>query len=321
MGMPPPSPSHVDPRAQGRRRARFAAALGVSAGCLMVWGSLVALNHWVLGFDGWTEATAPPAARLIVPDAPRERPAGEGGGRVLAGLVAGAAPVALLGGERISSADAGSRRRTADSSLAGRIGSPGGLAAPADGGAPDPDGDGVPTDRERRLGTNPSSADSDNDGIPDGWERANGLNPRDFRDGATDDDGDGAPNRVEFRLGTDPQRAVSRDGVPDADRATDTAQVPTVSDPQSAPSPVAETEVPAPATPEPAPPAPATPEPAPPAPAVQPDPAPAPEPQPEPALPPVDPVPSADTGGVAAPDEPPAPEPAEPAPDVPPPVS
>jgi len=41
----------------------------------------------------------------------------------------------------------------------------------------DSDGDGVPNEIERRLGTNPFSADSDNDGIDDGDELRRNLNP------------------------------------------------------------------------------------------------------------------------------------------------
>ena len=227
--MPPRSPSD-ESRAQSRRRARVAAVLGVSAGCLMVWGSLVALNQWILGFDAWPENDAPRAQRLVVPDAPRpQTTAGTSAvaavplaGRL--GLFTGGTPAVLPSGERVALTVIG-RRRTAAQTTPARTGSPGGVVAPGNGGAvaggsADPDGDGISTALEIRRGTNPASADTDNDGAPDGWEVKHGLNPRDFRDGGDDADGDGVKNVTEFRLGDDPNRPSSRDGVPDGSRDT-----------------------------------------------------------------------------------------------------
>ena len=56
-----------------------------------------------------------------------------------------------------------------------------------DGPNPDPDGDGLPTDQEDILGTDPNDADSDDDGVPDGAERA----------AAEDTDGDGDINALD----------------------------------------------------------------------------------------------------------------------------
>ena len=70
----------------------------------------------------------------------------------------------------------------------------------------DPDGDGLPTWRERELGTNPyppNGLDTDGDGMPDGWEVNNGLNPL-VNDAAGDPDGDGFSNLYEYQHGTNP---------------------------------------------------------------------------------------------------------------------
>jgi len=67
----------------------------------------------------------------------------------------------------------------------------------------DPDGDGLPTWKERELGTNPNVADTDGDGMPDGWEFNNGLNPL-VNDAAADPDGDGFSNLYEYQHGTNP---------------------------------------------------------------------------------------------------------------------
>jgi hypothetical protein len=76
----------------------------------------------------------------------------------------------------------------------------------------DPDGDGLTTDEELRLGTNPALPDTDGDGLPDGWEVRFGLSPlsRDGDDGAAGDpDRDGFTNRDEYAAGTDPRDARS----------------------------------------------------------------------------------------------------------------
>ena len=78
---------------------------------------------------------------------------------------------------------------------------------------PDPDKDGLPTDREIELGTDPTKTDSDGDGLPDGWEVAHGLDPA-KNDGddalAHDPDGDGMTNGEELAAGTDPLDSQSR---------------------------------------------------------------------------------------------------------------
>jgi hypothetical protein len=73
----------------------------------------------------------------------------------------------------------------------------------------DPDGDGLPTGYEWRLGTDPLSADTNGDGVPDGASVQEGRDPNDL-----DSDGDGVRNSVEMAQGTDPLRAET-DGVGD----------------------------------------------------------------------------------------------------------
>ncbi|MBM4370106.1 MAG: OmpA family protein, partial [Deltaproteobacteria bacterium] len=82
-------------------------------------------------------------------------------------------------------------------------------ADPADDGQtdPDPDGDGLPTDLEQALGTDPFDADSDHDTIPDGVEV--GDDPA----APADTDGDGTIDALD----TD----SDDDGIPDAEEAGD----------------------------------------------------------------------------------------------------
>jgi alpha-tubulin suppressor-like RCC1 family protein len=76
----------------------------------------------------------------------------------------------------------------------------------------DPDGDGLTTEEELELGTDPFNADSNGDGIDDLTATRSGLDPLD-----PDMDGDGVDNPAELDQGTDPLRADSDgDGVDDA---------------------------------------------------------------------------------------------------------
>jgi hypothetical protein len=77
---------------------------------------------------------------------------------------------------------------------------------------PDPDGDGLTTEEELRLGTDPRRADTDGDGLLDGWEVRYGLNPLSAvgDDGADGDpDGDGFSNLAEQANGTNPHDPAS----------------------------------------------------------------------------------------------------------------
>jgi len=84
---------------------------------------------------------------------------------------------------------------------------------------PDPDGDGLTTDEEIALGTNPNLSDTDGDGLPDGWERQFLFNPLSSpgageREG--DPDGDGLVNFREWELHSSPRLAdTDTDGLPD----------------------------------------------------------------------------------------------------------
>jgi hypothetical protein len=76
----------------------------------------------------------------------------------------------------------------------------------------DPDGDGLLTEEELRLGTDPTKADTDGDGLPDGWEVRYGfdpLSPTGVNGGDGDADGDGFTNAEEFAAGTDPRDPLS----------------------------------------------------------------------------------------------------------------
>jgi Flp pilus assembly pilin Flp len=83
----------------------------------------------------------------------------------------------------------------------------------------DPDGDGLTTRQERRLGTSVRDADTDGDGVADGDEARRKLNPR-----SRDSDRDGIEDARELQLartkGTDPRKADS-----DGDGLTDGAEL------------------------------------------------------------------------------------------------
>ena len=77
---------------------------------------------------------------------------------------------------------------------------------------PDPDGDGLSSSEESRLGTDPTNPDTDGDGLLDGWEVRFGLNPTsnagvDGHQGDPDDDG--LTNLEEQAVGADPRQADS----------------------------------------------------------------------------------------------------------------
>ena len=75
----------------------------------------------------------------------------------------------------------------------------------------DPDGDGLTTTAEWRLGTDALRADTNGDGVSDGAPLARGIDPI-----GLDSDGDGVRNAVEAARGTDPLRAdTDGDGVAD----------------------------------------------------------------------------------------------------------
>lgn len=106
---------------------------------------------------------------------------------------------------------------TADTSTGTPTASPAGAAAGsgAGAGASDDGGlddDGLPAERERLLGTDPSAPDTDGDGLDDGTEVELGTDPL-----VADTDGDGVDDGQERELGTDPLLAdTDDDGLDDA---------------------------------------------------------------------------------------------------------
>ena len=70
--------------------------------------------------------------------------------------------------------------------------------------AGDPDADGLSTELELQIGSNPFAADTNGDGISDGAAYRGGLSPTN-----TDMDGDGVLNATEIAQGTDPFRTDS----------------------------------------------------------------------------------------------------------------
>ncbi len=101
----------------------------------------------------------------------------------------------------------------------------------------DSDGDGLPDDLERQIGTDPNQPDTDGDGMLDGWEHKYGFNPivnnddTDVDSEATNDstcdaDNDGLTNKQEADWGTDPN-----DDDTDNDGVTDGQEVENSSDP------------------------------------------------------------------------------------------
>lgn len=73
----------------------------------------------------------------------------------------------------------------------------------------DDDLDGLSTEMEMQLGTNPNIADTDADGMPDGFEKKWSLSPLDDNDANWDQDEDGLSNFDEWQYGTDPNNPDS----------------------------------------------------------------------------------------------------------------
>lgn len=95
---------------------------------------------------------------------------------------------------------------------------------------PDSDWDGLTDGREVTvLGTDPKNKDTDGDGLGDGWEAKHGLDPL-ADDAQADPDGDGVSNILEMAFATDPRDSVSRPTAPSlrvhADRLSLTQDLP-----------------------------------------------------------------------------------------------
>ena len=298
--------------------------LGVVAGCTLIWGSLAALNRFVLGFHAWPTPERPSAQRIVVPDAPRavvthrasERVALAGGlAAPASSLLPGGTVVAtLLGGPGTSGGSGGSGTVTGGGvvpSSGSPIGAPGGVLGP---------GTGTPGGRHHVVAptpttapttqpvgqTTPAATDTDGDGIPDAYEISHGLNPNNPADGAATPNGDGVTNVERYR------RQLAANQKSGTDKGTTTTPVDT---PATDPTTTAD---PAPVTaPDPAPAPDPTPDPSQ-TPAVTPDPVVPADPAPTDPAPP--PAPDAPSGGVQAPDEPPA-TPTDPAADPTPPAA
>jgi hypothetical protein len=81
--------------------------------------------------------------------------------------------------------------------------------------AEDPDGDGLATADEYRIGTDPWDPDSNDDGVDDGASAGSGIDPT-----SADSDGDGLANAAEDQLGTDPLNPdTDGDGIGDGSDA------------------------------------------------------------------------------------------------------
>ncbi len=249
-----PAPaSHVDP---SRRRARFAAVLGVVVGCTLIWGSLAALNRFVLGFHAWPTPERPSAQRLVVPTHRRSSPSHRSGERVAfaGGLAAPAA--SLLPGGTVGSTARGwrrhvERRRHRDTRwshrpvvrLADRR--PGRRARPRrhqHPGRPPPDDPSDDHDRadhaDVSLTPTPTATDTDGDGIPDSYEISHGLNPNNPADGAATPNGDGVTNAERYRrqVAANQKAGTTDKGTTPVDTpVTDPTATPT--DPVPAPDP------------------------------------------------------------------------------------
>jgi hypothetical protein len=76
------------------------------------------------------------------------------------------------------------------------------IVLPADA---DPDHDGIRTETELALGTNPLNADSDGDGLMDLWEVLNQMDPNNPVGAVADPDGDVLTNLDEQKLGSNPR--------------------------------------------------------------------------------------------------------------------
>ncbi len=266
---------HPDP---GRRSSRLAAALGVAVGCALIWGSLAALNHSVLGFHAWPTPDRPQAARLVVPDPSHADRAGgsaavrlavRGGNVVPAGtLVPGAGGTAVTVGT--TQGPGGTNDNGSGTRPGAQVGPPGGVLGP---------------DGKRRRGTTPAPSapttgtpvvvppalvDTDGDGLPDVYETAHGMNPSDPADGATDSNGDGVTKAEEYRRLVNTQSGSKGKGTVPVDTPIDVPVVtppvepapapdPTPApDPQATPTPAAPPEPVTPVDPPPAEPAPPT---------------------------------------------------------------
>ncbi len=335
--MPPVTPfTPAFAGSPANRRAGAAALAGVGVGVTLIWGSLTALDRFVLGFHAWPEGPQVAAQRLVVEDVPKPITGQQrlsaarllGGPGVLGAglrLVPGSAPGTLvLGGAGPAVA------RGPGAASGGGLTAPGvagGVQGPSAGtiSKTDPDGDGIPTAVEQQLGTNPTSSDSDGDGTPDGVEQSSGANPLNSADGglAPASPDSGTPQAFGPGTGTpdggkDPAGAV---GDPAVAEGGDGADTPPVATPPDTPPAADPGDQPGLGTTPGDPAAPVDPP-------VASDPAPAPDPVPSPdPVPTVDPVtaptspidpspadapapPEPETGGVGAPAEAPAPAPA-----------
>lgn len=319
-----------------RRRSGAAAVIGVGVGVALIWGSLAALNRFVLGFHAWPQAPQVAAQRLVVDDVVTAPGSAQRAGavRLLGGQGVLGAVTLVPGGAAsiVSGTSTGAGLPTAGSpATSGRGGAlpapgvSGGVRGPAGGtvSKSDPDGDGIPTTVEQQLGTNPQSSDTDGDGVPDGTEQANGTNPLNASDGTqavpTAGSGTGGATPAGTTQGFtqendpasagkdpaasvgDPQVATDGSGTGVADAPATTPAEPDLGTSPADPATPADSA----ATPD-APPVATTPAPDPvpapdPTPAV--DPVTAPEPPADPAPVEAPPTPAPDTGGVAAPAE------------------
>ncbi|MFX0093668.1 MAG: hypothetical protein ACFFBD_18090, partial [Candidatus Hodarchaeota archaeon] len=90
----------------------------------------------------------------------------------------------------------------------------------------DCDQDGLYSQQEISIGTDPANSDTDSDGMPDGWEVQYGLNPLSATDADQDADNDGLSNLAEYQGGTNPTSPDLSSSIPTSVSTTSPTSLP-----------------------------------------------------------------------------------------------